>query len=157
MMRWKSEPVGVPHTALTALHGRVAEAKRPGGVLRDPEAIRIYDSMDYDFERHLGSPDALCAIRAARIDRLLRRWLRHHPDGTVVSLGEGLETQRYRVDTGRMEWLSIDLPDAIRLRETFISPGERFRHLAGSTLDPAWMDEVDATKDLFVVAQGLFM
>jgi O-methyltransferase involved in polyketide biosynthesis len=35
-----------------------------------------------------------------------------------VSLGEGLETQGRRVDNGRLRWLSVDLPDAIRLALT---------------------------------------
>jgi hypothetical protein len=34
-----------------------------------------------------------------------------HPDGCVVSLGEGLATQSRRGDNGRMQWLPIDLPD----------------------------------------------
>ena len=80
-----------------------------------------------------------------------------HPDGFVVSLGEGLETQVRRVDNGRMRWLSVDLPEAIRLRERFIPPTDRFRHLAASALDRVWMDAVEPSSGVFIVAQGLFM
>jgi O-methyltransferase involved in polyketide biosynthesis len=87
----------------------------------------------------------------------LRGWLVAYPDGLVVSLGEGLETQASRVDNGRMRWLSVDLPPAMALRERFIAPTKRFAHLAASALAPGWMDEVDASKGLCVVAQGLLM
>jgi O-methyltransferase involved in polyketide biosynthesis len=148
---------GVPETMLWALHNRVCEAKRHDTVLSDPDSIRIYEAIDYDFARHFGNPDGSLAVRAAEIDLALRKWLERYPDGFVVSLGEGLETQVRRVDNGRVRWLSVDLPDAIRLREHFIIPTGRFRHIAISALDPAWMDAVDPSLGVFIIAQGLFM
>ncbi len=56
-----------------------------------------------------------------------------------------------------MRWLSVDLPDAIRLRERFFAPTHRFRHIVASALDPVWMDAVDRSSDVFIVAQGLLM
>jgi O-methyltransferase involved in polyketide biosynthesis len=147
----------VPETMLWSLHNRATEAKRRDGVLVDPESARIHDMIDYEFTRHFGEPAGSLAARAAAIDRTLRLWLKRHPDGIVVSLGEGLETQRQRVDNGRMRWLSVDLPDAMRFREHFFAPTDRFRHVAASALDPVWMDAVDATSGVFVVAQGLLM
>jgi O-methyltransferase involved in polyketide biosynthesis len=91
------------------------------------------------------------------IDRTIADWLDLHPDGLVISLGEGLETQARRVDNGRMRWLSVDLPEPIRLREAFLPPTERFRHLAMSALDAEWMAMVDPSRPLFIVVQGLFM
>lgn len=147
----------VSETMLWALHNRASEARRHDGVLVDPGSVRIHEAIDYDFAGHFGDPVGSLAVRAAEIDRALRRWLERHPDGFVVSLGEGLETQAWRVDNGRVRWLSVDLPDAIRLRERFLAPTDRFRHIAASALDPAWMDAVDSSSGLFVVAQGLLM
>jgi O-methyltransferase involved in polyketide biosynthesis len=147
----------VSETMLWALHNRATEAKRRDGVLVDPESARIHDLIDYEFTRHFGEPAGSLAARAAAIDRTLQLWLECHPDGIVVSLGEGLETQRQRVDNGRVRWLTVDLPDAIRLRERFLTPNDRFRHFAGSALEPGWMDAVDATSSVFVIAQGLLM
>jgi hypothetical protein len=142
---------------LWALHNRASEARRSDGVLADPDSIRIHDRIHYDFAGNFGEPGGLLAVRAAAIDRALRHWLNSHPDGLVVSLGEGLETQLRRVDNGRMRWLSVDLPNAISLRERFLPPTDRFRHLACNALDPAWMDSVDPSSGLFIVAQGLLM
>jgi O-methyltransferase involved in polyketide biosynthesis len=148
---------GVPETMLWSLHNRASEALRDDPVLVDPHSVTIHAAMQYDFARHFGEPGGSLAVRAAAIDRALRLWLETHPDGLVVSLGEGLETQAQRVDNGRMRWLSVDLPEAMGLRERFIPPTNRFRHVAVSVLDEAWMDEVDDTSGLFVVAQGLLM
>jgi len=148
---------GVSETMLWSLHHRACEARRPDGVIVDPESMRIESTIDYDFRNRFGNPRGLLAARAAEIDRALREWLERHPDGVIVSLGEGLETQGRRVDNGRMRWVSVDLPDAIRLRERFLQPTQRFHHIAASALDLAWMDEIDASSGVFIVAQGLLM
>lgn len=148
---------GIPETMLWPLHHRACEARRYDTVLVDPDSIRIHETIDYDFARHFGNPQGSLAMRAAEIDSALRKWIEHHPDGLVVSLGEGLETQARRVDNGRLRWLSVDLPDAIGFREQFIVPTERFRHIAVSALETAWMDAVEPSSSVFVVAQGLLM
>jgi O-methyltransferase involved in polyketide biosynthesis len=149
---------GVPETMLWTLHNRVSEAIRPDGILFDPEAIRIYEELDYDFVQRFGRADGSHALRAIVCDRLLRDWLRDHPDGLVISLGEGLETQSRRVDNGRMRWLTVDLPEAIAIRERFLPQTDRFRHVASSALDLSWMDAAEAASDgVFVVVQGLLM
>jgi O-methyltransferase involved in polyketide biosynthesis len=147
----------VSETMLWSLHNRAHEAKREDGILEDPTSVGIHGAIDYDFDGRFGEPEGLLAVRAAGIDRAIREWLRRHPNGCVVSLGEGLETQVRRVDNGRMHWLSVDLHDAIELRERFLPPTERFRHLSVSALDPAWMDAVDPSDGVFIVAQGLLM
>ena len=148
---------GVSETMLWTLYDRACEARRPDGILVDPDSVRICDAIDYDFTRHFGDPVGSFAARAAEIDQLLRRWLEHHPDGLIVSLGEGLETQAHRVDNGRMRWLTVDLPVAIELRKHFLPSSKRFRHVAGSVFEPDWMDEIGPTPDVFIVVQGLFM
>jgi hypothetical protein len=148
---------GVSVTMLWSLHNRASEARRPDRILNDPDSIYIQSAIDYDFARQFGEPLGSLAGRAVEIDRVLRSWLDCHPEGIIVSLGEGLETQSRRVDNGRMRWLSVDLPDAIRLRERFFAPTRRFRHIAASALDPVWMDAVAPSSDIFIVAQGLLM
>jgi len=148
---------GVSETMLWSLHNRACEARRHDAILDDPRTISIHDAITYDFHHNFGTPGGTLAARAAQIDQALRQWLVKHPDGMVVSLGEGLETQAARVDNGRMRWLSVDLPPAISLREQFITPTARFAHLSASALAPVWMDHVDPTAGLCVIAQGLLM
>jgi len=148
---------GVSETMLWSLHNRASETKRADAVLYDPDSVRIHDTIDYDFAAHFGDPCGSLAARAAAIDEVLRQWLERYPEGCIVSLGEGLETQAGRVDNGRMRWCSVDLPAAIRLRERFLPPSARFQHVAASVIDPAWMDAVDASAGVCIVAQGLLM
>jgi O-methyltransferase involved in polyketide biosynthesis len=149
---------GVPETMLWTLHNRASESKRPDALLHDPEAERIYAAIAYDYERSFGKPDGSHAVRSRVFDEAVRPWLSAHPGGTVVELACGLETQFQRVDDGRVHWLCVDVPEAIAVRERFLAPTERCRHVAQSALDLAWMDEVDGVeRGVFVTAQGLFM
>jgi O-methyltransferase involved in polyketide biosynthesis len=142
---------------LWSLHNRACEARRHDGILKDPRTISIHDAIDYDFHYSFGTPGGSLAARAAQIDQCLREWLVNHPDGFVASLGEGLETQASRVDNGLMRWLSVDLPQAIAVREKFITPTPRFSHLAASALSSGWMDRVDPASGICIIAQGLLM
>lgn len=144
---------GVPRTMLWTLHCRASHARR--GLLDDPEAIRIADALGPRLGRSFGWPDVAFAERARRFDAALRAFLDAHPGATVVSLGEGLETQAHRV-RGYGAWWTVDLPEALAVRARFLPPDARHRHLPGSATDLAWLDALGAGPS-FVVAQGLFM
>jgi O-methyltransferase involved in polyketide biosynthesis len=147
----------VPETMLWTLHSRASEAKRSDGVLDDPKAVEIYDSIDYDYRRNFGAAEPTLALRATVFDQVLRRFLKAHPDACIVNLGEGLETQRYRVDAPAALWVSVDLPEAMAVREQFIRPNGRHRHIACSATDTRWFREIPRGRPVFVSAQGLFM
>ncbi|HEX5496404.1 MAG TPA: class I SAM-dependent methyltransferase [Mycobacteriales bacterium] len=153
----------VSETLLWTLYYRASEARRPDGVLRDPLAAELTDRIDFPFESRFGRAGSVTAqiqgLRARCFDEQVRWFLAGHPDGTVVALGEGLETQFWRVDNGRVRWLTVDLPEVTALRRRLLPdpPSGRVRALAGSATDLGWMDRVDATRGVLVVAQGLFM
>ena len=66
----------------------------------------------------------------------MRRFLADTPGGTVVALGEGLETQFFRVDDGRVRWLTVELPETVAVRDRLLPPEPpRRRTLACSVLD----------------------
>ncbi|MFJ9695606.1 class I SAM-dependent methyltransferase [Kitasatospora sp. NPDC101183] len=150
----------VEETALWTLWHRVVEARRGDGVLRDPKAVELVGRIDFPFEERFGSTawvSQLQALRAACFDREVADFLRRHPGGTVVGLGDGLETQAWRVDNGRARWLSVDLPETAELRERLLPPDGRHRVLACSATDHRWMDEVDPGRGVLISAQGLLM
>ena len=152
---------GVPETLLWTLHHRAVEAARPDAVIHDPLALSLVERIDYPFTARFG-PGGLGqwqAVRALTFDRAVRRFAAAHPAGTVVALGEGLETQFWRVDDGRIRWLTVDLPEVVELRDRLLPPSPRRRSVAGSALDPAWIEAVaPAARDgVLVTAQGLLM
>jgi O-methyltransferase involved in polyketide biosynthesis len=129
-------------------------------VLRDPRAAKLVERIDFPFEERFGDGRALAqwqALRARRFDDTIRRFLAAHEGGTVVALGEGLETQFWRVDDGRVRWLTVDLPEVVELRERLLPHEPRARAIACSAVDPRWLDEVDASRGVLVTAQGLLM
>ncbi|MGH3390243.1 MAG: class I SAM-dependent methyltransferase, partial [Actinomadura sp.] len=143
--RVKVELGGVPETALWTLYHRAVEARRPDSVIDDPKAVELVDAIDYPFAAFTASPvlSQWQALRARCFDEAVRRFLATHPDGTVVALGEGLETQFWRVDNGRVRWLTVDLPEIAAVRERLLpADSPRQRILARSALDERWMDEV---------------
>jgi O-methyltransferase involved in polyketide biosynthesis len=73
----------------------------------------------------------------------------------VVALGEGLETQFWRLDNGRMRWLSVDLPAVLDLRRQVLPEGPRQASYAGSALDLGWLDQLDPAAPVLITAQGL--
>ncbi|MFJ9370923.1 class I SAM-dependent methyltransferase [Nocardia sp. NPDC101769] len=148
---------GVPETLLWVLYWRAEESKRADALLSDPKAVTLCESIDYPFAAKFGRPHPVLSLRARCFDDEIRRFLATHPDGTVVSLGEGLETQFWRVDNGRVRWLSVDLPETIDLRRRLLPDDDRRRSIACSALDECWMDKVDQSKGLFITALGLFM
>ncbi|MBM3551354.1 MAG: class I SAM-dependent methyltransferase [Alphaproteobacteria bacterium] len=157
MARIAPNLTGVPETMLWTLHNRACEARRPDGILLDPKGVEIYDTLDYDYVGSFGAAEPSHAIRADFFDNELRAFLKDHPEGVIVNLGEGLETQRFRVEDDEALWLCVDLPDAIAIRERFIKPDERHRHLAMSALDRGWFDAVPADRAVYITAQGLLM
>jgi O-methyltransferase involved in polyketide biosynthesis len=155
--RTKVELIGVPETALWSLYQRAAPAR--AGHLDDPRAVEILVRLDYPFERFdlpdRGLAARLHAQRVRTVDAALRRVLAGAPDATVVALGEGFETQFWRMDNGRLHWLTLDLPEVVAVRREVLPDGPRNRTLAGSAADVEWTAQVDRERPVIITAQGL--
>ncbi|WP_153100887.1 class I SAM-dependent methyltransferase [Paraburkholderia hayleyella] len=173
--RYAATLSGVPETMLWTLYNRATHARRSGALLHDPDAIRLLESIDYDYARSFGAADLSHAVRSRVFDDVVKPWLAAHPGGTVIELGCGLETQFQRCDDGQVHWIGVDLPEAIALRERFLPERERCRYVRKSVLDTSWLREVDAliarsaahhaleaheaqeAQEVFITAQGLLM
>ena len=150
----------VPETLLWTLWHRAVEARRPDRVLADPLALELVERIDFPFVERFGDGRRLSqwqALRALCFDNAIRRFLSDQPGGTVVALGEGLETQLWRVDDGRVRWVSVDLPEVIEIREELLPHHERNRLVATSVLDPGWLEALPRGADVLVTAQGVLM
>lgn len=151
---------GVSATTLWTLHNRGTEAKRPGGVIDDPWAVRVFDAIDYDYLK-FGKPNQSHALRAVAFDTAARAYLATHPDAAVVALAEGLQTSFWRLDQagalGQTRWYSVDLPPVITLRQQLLPHDDRIVALPQSALDRSWMHEVDDSGGAFITAEGLLM
>lgn len=150
---------GVPETMLWPLWNRAGEMRRPQGrLIEDPMSADLVDRIAYDFAGSFGKPNVGHAIRARFYDDLIRAYLRRTTaDPVVVALGDGLETQFWRVDDGRVRWFSVDMPEAIAVRQRLLPAHDRASTIAMSALDPAWLELVPADTPPFISAAGLLM
>jgi O-methyltransferase involved in polyketide biosynthesis len=152
---------GVSETALLTLLARAEEARRPDALIDDPMAVRLLDTIDFDFAKFGFARRQDMALRAKAFDRSTRHYLLDHPRATVVALAEGLQTSFYRLDAADVghdfRWLTVDLPPIIELRNKLLPASERVTVCAQSALDFSWMDRVDDSEGVFVTAEGLLM
>ncbi|CAK9099421.1 Linear gramicidin synthase subunit C [Includes: ATP-dependent valine adenylase (ValA) (Valine activase), partial [Durusdinium trenchii] len=169
------ELTDVPETTLWTLWNRASEV-RPGGLTEGDEAcLRIRDQLmaeGVDFESKFGEANNSHAIRSRMFDDAVATVAREAEKASrrvvVVSLGEGLETQRFRLESrlpDNTPWVTVDLPETIAIRERFIQPDSMHVHVPVSAADvEGW-----ATRTLqvagqpaealtvIVIAGGLFM
>lgn len=152
---------GVSETALLTLRSRANEARRADAIIDDPVAIKLMESIDFDF-RKFGIPSRQdIAVRALAFDQNTRRYLAAHPSATVVALAEGLQTSFYRLDAAglgdQFRWLTVDLPPIVELRQRLLPSSHRISVCAQSALDFSWMDRVDPSHGVFITAEGVLM
>ncbi len=151
---------GVSETALLTLKVRANEARRPDSIIDDPMAIKLVDSIDYDFEKFGPLNRQDMALRALTFDKNARRYLADHPSATVVALAEGLQTTFWRLDAAERRY-SVGSQSICRRSSSCVDGCCRirraFRCVAQSALDFSWMDRVDATEGVFITAEGLLM
>lgn len=152
---------GVSETALLTLRSRGNEARRPDAIIDDPIAIKLMDSIHYDFAKFGRATRQDAALRALAFDNNATRYLAAHPSATVVALAEGLQTSFWRLDQAdvghEFHWLTVDLQPIIELRRRLLPRSSRISVRAQSALDFSWMDDVDPAQGVFITAEGLLM
>lgn len=153
--------VSLPETALVTLWCRSREAMLDHGIIKDPMAIRLTGSIDYDFTKFSLAPRQDIALRGLAFDNVIADYLESHPRATVVALGEGLQTSFWRLDAepaahgNEFRWLTVDLPEIAHMRQKYLPGSPRVSTYAQSALDFSWMDRVDPQFGVFVSAEGL--
>jgi O-methyltransferase involved in polyketide biosynthesis len=149
----------VQQTLFIPLAARARETQRKHPVLRDPKAVELVRSIDYDAAKYgRGAGGSVTVLRTAIFDFWVREFLARHPAGTVAEIGTGLNTRFERVDNGQVRWFDLDLPDTIELRRAFFADTERRRMIAASVLEEDWIPEVaQSGGPYFFVAEGVLV
>jgi O-methyltransferase involved in polyketide biosynthesis len=119
----------VQETLFITLAARAAESQRKHPVLRDPRAVELLRSIDYDAAKYgAGAGGFVTVLRTAILDN------------------------------GRVHWLDLDLPDTIDLRRKFFADTGRRRMVAASVLDEGWLPDVARSPGpYFFVAEGVLV
>jgi methyltransferase (TIGR00027 family) len=151
---------GGSETLLIPVWARAVETKRPDAIVRDPKALEIFESLEFDFSKFSGAwmTQTGIAVRTRLLDDAAKSFIHRHPFATIVNLGAGLDSRFERLDNGRIRWYEVDLPEVIELRRQFFEETDRYRFIACSITDFSWMDEIHITDcPALLIAEGLLM
>ena len=156
--RQQAELGSVQKTLFIPLAARARESGRKRPALRDPKAVEMIASIDFDtatYSRGWGGA-FITVQRTLVFDWWVRQFLAGHPGGTVVELGTGLNTRFERTDNGTVQWIDLDLPDTIALRRRFFADTDRRQMIAASLLDEDWLGAVEQRPaPYFFVSEGV--
>lgn len=151
----------VQETLLIPLGARAAETRLPWGLFKDPKAVTLTERVAYDFAKlPLGSVTQIAvAVRTAILDGAVRRFLAANPGALVLNLASGLDTRFWRLGAETLQWVDVDLPDALALRRALLPEEPNRKTIAGSVLEEAWCDEVPLApgQPMLILVEGLFM
>jgi len=147
------------------LGGRARDSLLPRPFLGDTMAADVLRATGYDlatfppFRSESGDQRTKVfdiAVRAKRLDEVVRQFVAGHPDAVVLDLGAGLDTRMFRVDPpSTVDWYDIDFPEIIGIREQVV-PRRANAHGIGAVLtDPDWLAGVPTDRPAVVVADGL--
>jgi O-methyltransferase involved in polyketide biosynthesis len=155
--RQQAELGPVQQTLFVPLAGRARETKRKRPLLRDPKAVEVVESVQFDQSLYgQGLGGFVTVVRTVIFDWWVGQFLTRHPNGTVVELGTGLNTRFERTDNGTVHWIDLDLPDTIELRRQFFADTDRRRMVAASLVDVNWMALIEQDAGPFCfVADGV--
>lgn len=152
----------VQATMLLPLWGRAKYSSANPDILQDAESVKIIEQSGVDFsniEQGFGEFSGICyLVRARKIDDAIRSYIAKHPNATVVNIGAGLDTTFFRIDNGSIYWYNLDLPDAIKFRQSYIPDTERNQSIAKSFLDLSWFDDIRFKPEdgIIFVSGGVF-
>ncbi len=150
---------GVPETMLQTVFARAQETQKPNHKIADEKAVELVSRLDYDFS--LAKKDKTMSsgviARTLVLDRMVKQYLKSHPDAVVVNLACGLDTRCYQMQ-GYSHWYNLDLPEVMALREKLLSEEGIITQIAASAMDTTWAQGVAADgKPVLVILEGLTM
>jgi len=144
---------------LLPLWGRAMETSKLKPLLVDNKAVEIINSIPYDFSTIASNIRKLTRAswisRSIFFDKKILDFIRMHPYATVVNAGCGLDTTFDRIDNGTINWIDLDLPDAIELRRQYLKETDRRRFIAKSAFDVTWYDEIRNKDNVMLMFAGV--
>lgn len=133
-----SEFSTVPETILIAIRARNKEVNEPGEIINNPRSIEILNQIDYDFSSKKGVlliSQKGVGIKAEIIDELTWDFVHRNPNCIMANGGCELDTRYSRLQTEKMNWHDLDVPESLELEKHFFHKNERFHFISKLTFD----------------------
>lgn len=127
--------------------------------LHDPKAEEIISSIDFDFNLLKQSKwlSMYMSLRALIIDELCNNYIASHKKTTIIHLGCGLDSRCLRVNQNFYNWYDIDYESVMKIRKEFYKEDEKYKMIGSSVLDYNWLEQINKTDNILIVAEGLTM
>lgn len=127
--------------------------------LHDSKAEEIMAKIDYDFSSLKQSKwlSMFMSLRALIIDELCNKYILEHPNATIIHLGCGLDSRCLRVKENYKIWYDIDYESVIEIRKNFYKEDNHHQMIGSSVTDYKWLDQIEKSENILVVAEGLTM
>ena len=127
--------------------------------LHDPKAEEIISKIDYNFTSLKQSKwlSMYMSVRAMLIDELCNKYIKEHPNATIIHLGCGLDSRCLRVNQNFNIWYDIDYENVINIRKTFYDTDYKHKMIGSSVTDYKWLKQINDSENILVVMEGLTM
>jgi methyltransferase (TIGR00027 family) len=149
------------------LGGRALDSRLPHPFLGDTMADEIVGKTGYDLDKlpplstKLLDPRTKVfdiAVRAKRLDEVVRRFITHHPDAVVLDLGAGLDGRMFRINPPpTVDWYDVDFPEVLAIRQQVLPERDHAHEIGADLTDAHWLDEVPTDRPAVIVADGLLV
>lgn len=144
----------ISKTLLLPLIGRATN-----NLLNDSEARQIMGIYKSQLEPYFKfckeKYSDIWAARALFFDTEIRQTLTKNPQASIINLGAGLDTTFYRVNNGQINWIDLDLPEVINIRQELLTRNPQVTNITCSILDFTWLDKV-VSLDIVIAGGVLF-
>ena len=161
-MKYKIPKGSVQETLLIPLYGRKMAMDLYPDLFADRDCQELLDKIDFEAPKMSGIKARIGAIMAATrqfdMAEVCRRYLKDHPNATVVNLGCGLDTTFSQADNGTAVGYHLDFSDVIAARAELLPAKERQHSVACDLTDHSWFDSIGFKKEDGAVffASGVF-
>ena len=163
-MKYRIEKNTVQETLVIPLYARKLCSELYPDLYRDETAVRLTDSIDYDFSALEKKSESLMqrfgflevAMRQNDLAYEVRDYLKSHPYAAVVDLGCGLDATGRNCDNGTCRIYNLDFPDVIGVRDKLLPAGEREENIPCDLNDTSWFGRIDASGGAVFFAAGVF-
>ena len=157
---------GVENTLLFPLYSRALDCTLDNPILNDKRSQEMLEKIDFDFNTISQYINEFAMLghnlRSKFFDIKAKEFLQKYPDGSIVSLGSGLDDRFDRIDNGKCIFIDIDLPSVIEIRKQLLIENTRNKFIGTSILDYKWIDTIKSiyitcNQPLLILAEAVFM
>ena len=146
------------------LGGRALDSRLARPFLGDTMADKLITRIGYDLSKFPKLSTTKLdprtkvfdiAVRAKRLDEVVRRFVIGHPEAVVLDLGAGLDGRVSRVEPpSTVGWYDVDFAEVVALRRQLL-PQLAGAHNIGADLTGDWLRDVPTDRPAVIVADGV--